>query len=198
MLILMLLNLNTGYADTDADLCIRIMSLWCTNTFDPVTLNLEFDLFLKTLPLFITFEKWVLEFWYFPWVFLVSRPFFEYNNFYLVTLTLYFVILFENFKFVENIWTVHARILLFHLSILFDKPFVLICDLYLIFLKGLTFLITFEKLMRCFLFHMSIPWFKTLLWVLTIFTMFYIYLDLEVWHIIKKIYLANNIFNSEC
>ena len=29
MLILMLLNLNTGYADTDADLCIRIMSLCC-------------------------------------------------------------------------------------------------------------------------------------------------------------------------
>ena len=28
-LILMLLNLNTGYADTDADLCIRIMSLCC-------------------------------------------------------------------------------------------------------------------------------------------------------------------------
>ena len=81
MLILMLLNLNTGYADTDADLCIRIMSLWCTNTFDPVTLNLEFDLFLKTLPLFITFEKWVLEFWYFPWVFLVSRPFLEYQQF---------------------------------------------------------------------------------------------------------------------
>ena len=30
MLILMLLNLNTGYDDTDADLCIRIMSLCCT------------------------------------------------------------------------------------------------------------------------------------------------------------------------
>ena len=29
MLILMLPNLNTGYADTDADLCIRIMSLCC-------------------------------------------------------------------------------------------------------------------------------------------------------------------------
>ena len=29
MLILMLHNLNTGYADTDADLCIRIMSLCC-------------------------------------------------------------------------------------------------------------------------------------------------------------------------
>ena len=31
MLILMLLNLKTDYADTDADLCIRIMSLYCTN-----------------------------------------------------------------------------------------------------------------------------------------------------------------------
>ena len=30
MLILMLLNLNTGYANIDADLCIRIMSLCCT------------------------------------------------------------------------------------------------------------------------------------------------------------------------
>ena len=30
MLILMLLNLNTCYADTEADLWIRIMSLWCT------------------------------------------------------------------------------------------------------------------------------------------------------------------------
>ena len=29
MLILMLLNLNTGNAETDADLRIRIMSLWC-------------------------------------------------------------------------------------------------------------------------------------------------------------------------
>ena len=29
MLILMLFNLNTGYADTDADLCIKIMSLCC-------------------------------------------------------------------------------------------------------------------------------------------------------------------------
>ena len=29
MLILLLNNLNTGYADTDADLCFKIMSLWC-------------------------------------------------------------------------------------------------------------------------------------------------------------------------
>ena len=31
MLILMLVNLNTCYFDTDADLCIRIMSLCCTH-----------------------------------------------------------------------------------------------------------------------------------------------------------------------
>ena len=31
MLILVLLNLNTCYADTDADLCIRIMSLCCNH-----------------------------------------------------------------------------------------------------------------------------------------------------------------------
>ena len=30
MLTLILLNLNTGCVDTDADLCIRIMSLCCT------------------------------------------------------------------------------------------------------------------------------------------------------------------------
>ena len=32
MLILMLLNLNTDFADTDVDLCIRIMSLCCKNS----------------------------------------------------------------------------------------------------------------------------------------------------------------------
>ena len=32
MLILMLLNLNTDYTDSDADLCIRIMSLCCMET----------------------------------------------------------------------------------------------------------------------------------------------------------------------
>ena len=29
MLILMLRNLNTGYADTDANLCTRVVSLYC-------------------------------------------------------------------------------------------------------------------------------------------------------------------------
>ena len=32
MLILLLLNFNTGYAGTDADLCFKMMSLCCTNS----------------------------------------------------------------------------------------------------------------------------------------------------------------------
>ena len=40
MLILMQLNLNTGYADTDADLCIRIMSL-CFRTTGPISTKLS-------------------------------------------------------------------------------------------------------------------------------------------------------------
>ena len=30
--------------------------------------------FLKTLTLVMTFEQWVLEFWYFTWIFLVVKP----------------------------------------------------------------------------------------------------------------------------
>ena len=39
MLIMMLLNLNTGSADTDADLCIRIMSLCCSKFIMNTDLN---------------------------------------------------------------------------------------------------------------------------------------------------------------
>ena len=47
MLILMLLSLNTGYADTDVDLCIRNMSSCCKTTSIPdkfcwTTRNLQF------------------------------------------------------------------------------------------------------------------------------------------------------------
>ena len=35
----------------------------------------------ETLTLLITFEQWVLELWYFTWVFLVIRPFSGYNYF---------------------------------------------------------------------------------------------------------------------
>ena len=39
MLIPTLLNLNTGYADTDADLCIRVMSLGCNDLLKCMTQN---------------------------------------------------------------------------------------------------------------------------------------------------------------
>ena len=37
--------------------------------------------FLKTLTLLINFDQWVLERWYFTWVFLVIRPFRGYHYF---------------------------------------------------------------------------------------------------------------------
>ena len=43
--------------------------------------------FLK-LTLVITFDQWVLELWYFTWMFPVARPFCVYSHFYPVTLTL--------------------------------------------------------------------------------------------------------------
>ena len=44
----------------------------------------------ETLIVLITFEQWVLELWYFTWIFLVIRLFREYHYFLPVTLTLEF------------------------------------------------------------------------------------------------------------
>ena len=47
--------------------------------FYPVTLTLEFDLLFENLTLFVTFEQWVRELWYFTCAFLGTRhwvPFF--------------------------------------------------------------------------------------------------------------------------
>ena len=59
-------------------------SIPCDKTFPWVLLFLtlwsspwSLTNFLKALTLPITFEQWVLELWYFPWVFLVIRPFRE-------------------------------------------------------------------------------------------------------------------------
>ena len=38
--------------------------------------------FLKTLTLLITFEQWVVELWYFKWIFRVIRPFHGYHYFF--------------------------------------------------------------------------------------------------------------------
>ena len=88
-----------------------------TNIFDPVTLTLDFDLFLKTLTLFITFEQWVLELWYLIWVFYYT------NNVDLVTLSPEFDLFIENINLANNLWTVNARALIFHMNIPCGKNF---------------------------------------------------------------------------
>ena len=64
------------------------MSIPCDKTFPWIQLFLtlwswpeSLTYFLKTLTLLITFEQWVLELWYFTWVFLVIRPFSGYHYF---------------------------------------------------------------------------------------------------------------------
>ena len=65
--------------------------------------------FLKRLTLLITFEKWMLELWYFIWVFYESSLSIGTNDFDLVTLNLEFDLLFENFDFANNFWTVNVK-----------------------------------------------------------------------------------------
>ena len=52
--------------------------------------------FFKTLTLLITFELWVLELWYFTWVFLVIKPIRWYHNFWPCDLDLRLWIFFKN------------------------------------------------------------------------------------------------------
>ena len=80
--------------------------------------------FLKTLTLLITFEQWVLELWYFTWVFLVLRSFRRYHYFYTVTLTLEFdPFLKKTLTFANYFWTVSAWALLYHMSFSSDNTF---------------------------------------------------------------------------
>jgi hypothetical protein len=76
---------------------------------------------LKTLTLAITFKWYVLGRRYFTWVFLVTRSFNGYQNFDIVTLTLVFDLLVENFNLVYNIWMVSTRALIFRMSVPCDK-----------------------------------------------------------------------------
>ena len=66
----------------------------------------------------MNFEKWVLELWYFTCIeYSVRRGLpVGTNNFILVTLTLEFYLLFENFYLANNFWTVSARALTFHMN----------------------------------------------------------------------------------
>ena len=95
-----------------------------TIIFLPCNLDLGVWLtFLKTLTLLITFEQWVIEIWYFTWVFLVIRPFCGYHYFLPCDLDLGVWPIFENFNLANNVWTVSARALIFHVSIPCDKTF---------------------------------------------------------------------------
>ena len=81
-------NLANNFWTVSARALIFHMSIPCNKTFQWVPLFFtlwpwpwSLTYFLKTLTLLITLEQWVLELWYFTWVFLVTRPFSGYHYF---------------------------------------------------------------------------------------------------------------------
>jgi hypothetical protein len=104
------------------------MSVSCDKTFLWVPKNMTFwpwclTHLLKTLTLAITFEWYILRLWYFTWVFLVTKFYDGYKRFDLVTLTLVFNLLIDNFNLGCIFWLVSTRTLIFHMSFSFDKTF---------------------------------------------------------------------------
>ena len=63
----------------------------------------------------------MLELLYFTWIYYVTRPFRWYQHFW--TLTSKFGLFSANFDLAIHFWTVSARALIFHMSILCDKTF---------------------------------------------------------------------------
>ena len=81
-------NFNLAYNlwTVSARALIFHMNIPCDKTFLCVPLFFTLwpwplTLFLKTLTLLITCEQWVIELWYFKWVFPVLRPFWGYHYF---------------------------------------------------------------------------------------------------------------------
>ena len=123
-------NLANNFWTVSARALIFHMSIPCDKTFlwVPLFLTLwpwpwSLTHLKKTITLLITFEQWVLELWYFTWVFLVIRPFRGLHYFDPVTLTLEFGPFFENFNLANNFWTVSARALIFHTNVPCDEIF---------------------------------------------------------------------------
>ena len=155
-----------------------------TIIFDTVTLTLKFDLlFVTNLTLLITFKELVVEIWYFTWVIIVTRPFSEYQHFVdPVTLTLEFELLFKNFNFAYNFWTVSSGALIFIKSIPCDKAFQFF-TLWPWLCRSVTleFGLLFENLnlvynfwtvnIRALIFHMNILYDKVFLLVLNLLTL---------------------------
>ena len=70
-----------------------------------VILSFRYSVILfETLTLLVTFEQWVLELWYFTWIFPVMRHFCWYHYFWPCDLDL--APYFENFNLAKNFWTV--------------------------------------------------------------------------------------------
>ena len=127
--------------------------------------------FLKTLTLLIIFELWVLELWYFSWIFLVIRPFSGYNYFLPCDLDLVVWPIFENFNLANNFWAVRARALIFYMCIPCDKTFPWVPLFFTMWPWPSCFTYFFENFKlannfwiasaRALIFYMSIPCDKT-------------------------------------
>jgi hypothetical protein len=109
---------------------------------------------------------------YFICVFLMARPFYWYNLFDLVALTLKFYPLFKNFNIGHIFWMASDRAFIFHVCVLYDKTFLLVPNfltlwpwsltLFKKFNIGHTFWVASD---RAFIFHMCVPYDKNFLWV---------------------------------
>ena len=94
-----------------------------TLIFDPVTLTLSLTHFIKTFTFLITFEQWVLELWYFTWVFHVIRLFPGYHYSLPCNLDLEVWPIFKNFNLGNNFWTMSTRVWYFTWELLVIIPF---------------------------------------------------------------------------
>ena len=96
--------------------------------------------FFETLTFLITFEQWVLELWYFTWVFLViKRPFSGYYQFLHCDLDLggWPNLKKNNFNLAYNFWTVSAKVLLYTMSISSGSTGIKIFDLVTLVIFGI-------------------------------------------------------------
>ena len=149
----------------DFSVCTKMFYMW------PWPWSLTY--LSKFVTLLITCEQWVLELWYFRWVFLMIRPLMSTIIFYTMTLTLEFDLLYENLNLANIFGTVSARVLIFHMSLLVARLFRVYqqfwpCDL------DLGVWLTFEYFnlinniwimsARALLIHMSIPVIKSFCW----------------------------------
>ena len=126
-------NLANNFWTVSARALIFQMSIPYYKTFLWVPLFLRHLLWswsltylLKTLTLLINFKQRVLELWYFTWVLLLARPFRVYQQFWPCDLYFGVWLTFEYFNLINNIWIVSARALIIHMSIPYDRIFLLV------------------------------------------------------------------------